>query len=112
MNIAQLQRLQQIAPDDTDRARPLPQPRQPREIDGPRDIEGPDFSETFKNALERVDETQKTADDQVEAFIAGEQENLHDVMIAMNQAKLHFELMTEVRNRALDTYRELMRMQV
>jgi len=30
----------------------------------------------------------------------------------MNQAKLHFQLMTEVRNRSLETYQELMRMQV
>ena len=59
-----------------------------------------------------MDGAQKVADEQVEAFIAGEQENVHEVMISMNEAKMHFQLMTEVRNRMLETYQELMRMQV
>ena len=33
-------------------------------------------------------------------------------MISMNQAELYFQMMTEVRNRLLETYQELMRMQV
>jgi flagellar hook-basal body complex protein FliE len=62
--------------------------------------------------VNKVDDAQKAADGQIEAFVAGEQENLHEVMIAMNEAKLSFQLMTEVRNRMLETYQELMRMQV
>ncbi|MEM1118704.1 MAG: flagellar hook-basal body complex protein FliE [Bacteroidota bacterium] len=44
--------------------------------------------------------------------MAGETESVHDVMIALNQAELHFQLLTEVRNKLLDGYQELMRMQV
>ena len=73
---------------------------------------GPPFGETLSGALDRVDQVQKTSDAQVEAFIAGETENTHEVMIAMNQAELHFQLLTEVRNKLLDGYQELMRMQV
>ena len=70
------------------------------------------FGDALSNAIDKVDGAQKDADAQVSAFVAGEQENLHEVMISMNQADLYLQLMTEVRNRMLDTYQELMRMQV
>ena len=73
---------------------------------------GAAFGSTLADALGRVDATQKAADAQVGAFVAGETENVHGVMIAMNQAELHFQLLTEVRNKLLDGYQELMRMQV
>lgn len=101
MTIAQLQRLQQAATDDP---RALPTPASPG---GQRD-----FSNALKDAVERVDEAQKAADGQIEAFVAGEQEDVHEVVIAMNEAKLSFQLMTQVRNRMLEAYQELMRMQV
>ena len=104
MNVAQLQRLQGAFPsDDLQR---LPQPRQTEQPDGSS------FVDTLKDAVNSVDGAQKAAEGQIESFIAGEQENLHEVMISMNQAKLHFQLMTETRNKVLETYQELMRMPV
>ena len=70
------------------------------------------FADTLRQSIESVDEAQKAADGRVEAFIAGETDNVHDVMIALNQAELHFQLLTEVRNKLLDGYQEIMRMQV
>ena len=81
-------------------------------LPNPKESQGPGFGEFFKDAVGRVDEAQKNANEQVTAFVAGEQENVHDVMIAMNEGKLAFQLMTEVRNKMLETYQELMRMQV
>jgi flagellar hook-basal body complex protein FliE len=104
VNVAQLQRLQGTFP--TDDVQWLPQPRQPEQPDGAT------FVDTLKDAVHSVDGAQKAAEGQIEAFIAGEQENLHEVMISMNQAKLHFQLMTETRNKMLETYQELMRMPV
>ncbi len=104
MNVAQLRRLQQAATGPTDRPNALPQPRTPED--------GVSFMDTLEEAVSRVDDAQEHANAQIEAFVAGEQENLHEVMIAMNQAKLHFQLMTEVRNRALQTYKTLMNMQI
>lgn len=101
MNISQLQRLQQVGTDDWGT---LPTPGQPAGDSG--------FGDALKDALDSVDAAQKAADGEIEAFVAGEQENLHEVMITMNEAKLSFQLMTEVRNRMLETYQELMRMQV
>ncbi len=99
MTVAQLQRLQ--ATPDGGR---LPLPRQQEGTTS--------FGDTLQNAIDQVDGAQKTADSQMEAFVAGETDNLHEVMISMNQARLTFQLMTEVRNKTLDTYQELMRMQV
>lgn len=103
LNVAQLQRLR--AAGGSDGLLPTPQPRHLA-------IDGPSFADTLRDAVHDVDAAQKTADAQVEAFVAGEQENLHEVMIAMNQAELYLQLMTEVRNKMLETYQELMRMQV
>lgn len=100
MNISQLQRLRQVGTDE------------PRALPTPQQTDKADFGEALKDAVDRVDGAQKAADSQIEAFVAGEQENLHEVMIAMNEAKLSFQLMTQVRNRLLETYQELMRMQV
>lgn len=103
MNVAQLQRLRQAGPTG-DTPRSLPQPQ-----------EGDDkasFGDTLKDAMDRVDGAQKEAEGKIEAYVAGEEENLHEVMISMNQAKLHFQLMTETRNKLLETYQELMRMPV
>lgn len=102
---AQLQRLQQSV-RSTDTGGGLPSPQELREDSGPS------FGDTLNNAINSVDSSQKVADEQIEAFVAGEQENVHDVMIAMNQAKLHFQLMTEVRNKSIEAYQELMRIQV
>ena len=71
-----------------------------------------EFGSILKDAVDKVDDVQKVADGELTSWVAGEQENLHEVMIAMNHAQLSMSLMTEVRNRLLDTYQELMRMQV
>ncbi len=105
MTISQLQRIQQV-PGSNGPERELPRPQFDEERSGPS------FSDTLSQALNDVDGAQKIANQNIEAFVAGEKEDLHEVMISMNQAKLHFQLMAEVRNRALETYQELMRMQL
>jgi flagellar hook-basal body complex protein FliE len=109
MTISQLQRLQSAYIEGTDRHRDLPNPR------GAGAAQGSDptgFGETLRQAIDQVDSLQKEADDQITRFVSGEQENVHEVMIAMNQASLSFQLMTEVRNKMIETYQELIRMQV
>ena len=70
------------------------------------------FRNAFTYAIDQVDMAQTEASAQVESFIAGEQENLHEVMIKLNQAKTSFQLMVEVRNKMMDAYSELFRMQI
>ncbi|MFK7846928.1 MAG: flagellar hook-basal body complex protein FliE [Rhodothermales bacterium] len=106
MNISDIQQLQVtnlLQLDDRDE---LPQIRYP-------DAEGAEkFKNAFTFAINQVNDAQSQASVQVESFIAGEQENLHEVMIKLNQAKTSFQLMVEVRNKMMDAYSELFRMQI
>jgi len=45
-------------------------------------------------------------------MVGGEAVDLHEVMVAVEKAKTSFDLLMEIRNKALDAYREIMRMQV
>lgn len=53
-----------------------------------------------------------TADQSVQKLASGETENLHQVVMSLQQTRLAFDLMLQVRNKVLDAYQEVMRMQV
>jgi len=55
---------------------------------------------------------QAQAADSVNALVSGKNVSLHQTMIAMEEASISFQLMVEVRNKLLESYQELMRMQV
>lgn len=74
--------------------------------------DGPSFEDTLEQAIDSVDESQEVANEKISAFVAGEEQNLHEVMISMKQAKMKFELMSEVRNRGLDAYKKLMQTRI
>lgn len=69
------------------------------------------FAEMFKEAIAKVNEAQENADLAAEKFAIGEIENIHDVTIATEQAKLALDLTIAVRNKVVDAYKEIMRMQ-
>jgi len=66
----------------------------------------------LSNAIDSVDNQMHSADQKVADVVAGKSENIHDVMISMQKAQLSFQLMTEIRNKAIETYQELSRMQI
>ncbi|MFQ5751325.1 MAG: flagellar hook-basal body complex protein FliE [bacterium] len=72
----------------------------------------PKFSETLSEMISQVDGLQKNAANSVEKFIAGEESNLHEVMASVEEAQLSFQLMLEIRNKLIESYQELIRMQV
>ncbi len=74
--------------------------------------DGRSFADMIQNAINDVDTSQKTADKQVDDIISGKSENIHEAMISMQKASLSFQLMLEVRNKAIETYQELSRMQI
>ncbi len=83
----------------------------------PRPIEGggsgkKTFADMVQDAVNSVDEAQKTADQNVENIVMGKSDNIHEAMISMQKARLSFQLMMEIRNKALETYQELSRMQI
>lgn len=70
------------------------------------------FGETLNQAVKDVSALQSEAGKAVERMVSGEAVDLHEVMIAVEKAKTSFELLMEIRNKTLDMYREIMRMQV
>jgi flagellar hook-basal body complex protein FliE len=52
------------------------------------------------------------AGEAVRGLLGGKDVSLHQTMIAMEEASVSFQLMVEVRNKLLESYQELMRMQV
>ena len=70
------------------------------------------FGATLTQAMIDVNGLQQEAGKAVDQMVAGENVDLHDVMIAVEKAKTSFDLLMEVRNKAIDAYRELMRIQV
>jgi flagellar hook-basal body complex protein FliE len=73
---------------------------------------GADFLTVLGDGLARVDGSIQTADTQLRALAAGQDIPIHDVMITMEQARLDLMLVAEVRNRLIEGYQELTRMQL
>ena len=70
------------------------------------------FANMLSDAIEGVDNNMKASESSVQNFVTGKTDNLHDVMISMQKAQLSFQMMIEVRNKVIDTYQEISRMQV
>jgi flagellar hook-basal body complex protein FliE len=70
------------------------------------------FGETLQKAIGDVNALQSEAGKAVERMVTGEAVDLHEVMIAVEKAKTSFDLLMEIRNKTIDAYREIMRMQV
>ena len=70
------------------------------------------FTTLLQQSLERVDGLQHEADTAARAFALGQAPSVHDTMIAMEKADLSLRLATKVRNKVVEAYQEIMRMQV
>ncbi len=70
------------------------------------------FRRLLDEVSSRYQAVETGAKDATEAVLAGADVQSHDVMIAAQEASLAFELILEVRNKLLDAWHELMRMQV
>lgn len=71
-----------------------------------------DFSVALGGGVQAVDSALKTADQQVRVLASGQEIVPHDVMISLEEARMHLMLLSEVRNRVVEAYQELSRMQV
>jgi flagellar hook-basal body complex protein FliE len=73
---------------------------------------GPGFGDLLKNAVESVNAMQHEAGRLEDAVAKGENVNIHQAVIAGEKAGLSFRLLMQVRNKMVDAYQEVMRMQV
>ena len=74
--------------------------------------EGAGFGDMVAKALQNVQQTQASADTLAQAASTGNATDVHDYMIAATQANLTTELTVAVRNKAVEAFNDIMRMQV
>ena len=70
------------------------------------------FADFITSSIKEVNHAQINGDRAIEDLYTGKAENLHDVMISVEQADLSLRMLVQVRNKALQAYEEIMRMQV
>ncbi|MBS1537966.1 MAG: flagellar hook-basal body complex protein FliE [Bacteroidetes bacterium] len=70
------------------------------------------FVNTLKEFIGDTNSLQKDSSEMTDRLLKGEAVDLHDVMISAEKAKTSFQLLLELRNKALDMYREVSRIQV
>ncbi|MCH8327572.1 MAG: flagellar hook-basal body complex protein FliE [Candidatus Marinimicrobia bacterium] len=73
---------------------------------------GPSFADSMKELFYSVNDKAKVADTKVTQVITGENDDLHNAMIALEEANISFQLMLEVRNKMLEAYQEINRMNI
>ena len=83
-----------------------------RRLRGAAAADGPGFGEVLKEHLAEVNGLQIEAEKAVRGLMTGKADNLHGVIVAMSEADLSFRLMMQMRNKLLEAYKEIMRMQV
>lgn len=74
--------------------------------------DGASFQNLLSNFAGEVNQKQTAASDAISGLMSGKNVSLHQAMISMEEANVSFQMMVEVRNKLLESYQELMRMQV
>ncbi|WP_077211517.1 flagellar hook-basal body complex protein FliE [Bacillus dakarensis] len=70
------------------------------------------FASVLKESIEKVNEAQIQSDKMTEKLARGENVDLHSVMIASQKASISLQATMEIRNKVVEAYQEVMRMQV
>ena len=70
------------------------------------------FQEALTAAIQGVEASGKSAATSVERFLSGEGEELHNTIMAAQRAELAFDMFLQARNKVVNAYQEIMRMQM
>jgi flagellar hook-basal body complex protein FliE len=81
-------------------------------VPGGRAAGGASFGEVLQESLAQVNTLQHEADAAIQSLATGGAATLHDTMLAIQKAELSFKLMMQVRNKIVEAYQEVLRMQV
>lgn len=73
---------------------------------------GKSFADTLKDAVADVNQAQQIADVKMQEIATGKNHNIPEVMIAAEKADISLKLMVQVRNKIIEAYQEIMKMQV
>lgn len=103
-----------MAIESIDRLNPVGTLRDVTRVENSQDSQTSDvsFKQIVKKAISEVNNLQKEADELAVKLATGDVEDVHRAMIAMQKAKLALDLTIQVRNKVIEAYQEVMRMQV
>ena len=85
----------------------VPTPASPAAKEGTKS-----FADTLKDAVNSVNQAQQVADFKAQELATGKNHNIPEVMIAAEKADISLKLMVQVRNKIIEAYQEIMKMQV
>ncbi len=88
--------------------RSMQEPDQPDATKAPQS----DFGATLSNAINQVNDTQMQANQLTDAFVRGDTDDLVKVMIAVQKSNVAFQAITQVRNRLVSAYQDIMNMPI
>jgi flagellar hook-basal body complex protein FliE len=71
---------------------------------------GISFQNTLKELVSNVDKQMKESDQLTQDFATGKNNNIHEVMIASEKSGISLRFLLQIRNKLLDAYQEIMRM--
>jgi flagellar hook-basal body complex protein FliE len=69
------------------------------------------FADTLGGAIDRVNQLQSTAEQKVTGLLAGDGQDIHSAALSVEHASLAFDLMLQVRNKVVNAYQEISRLQ-
>ena len=75
-------------------------------------VKGPSFAKVLKESIDQVNDLQAKKTQKIEELVTGKNTTIEEVMIAVEEANVAFEFTMQVRNKLIDAYREMLRMQV
>ena len=70
------------------------------------------FMNTLQQAISKANDIQLEAGQATEALMTGQTQNIHQTMVALQEADVSFQLMMQIRNKLLSAYEEIQRMQI
>jgi flagellar hook-basal body complex protein FliE len=72
--------------------------------------ESKSFSDMLSNSIQDINKLQQNANQQVEKLARGEIKDVHQVMVAAQEASLTFSMMMQIRNKIVEAYQEISKM--
>lgn len=73
---------------------------------------GPAFLQRVGEGLQQVNEQLLASQADLQKLAVGEAPNLHEVMVRLEESRIALQLTLQVRNRVLEAYQDVMRMQI
>lgn len=70
------------------------------------------FGDVLNNAINSVDQTEKESINMMQKLATGEVDNIHEVFLATQKAELTLNMALEVKNKVVEAYKEIMRLQL